>query len=138
MSSIYYAVFMRLSSLVKRLGRTPEFVRRTRDRKLKCRTTRFVRLDPHMSPMGIDDRSTNGQPYPHSVGLCCVESIENALSLFRINPRPRIAHGDESILLPLLGADQQLSWPIDRAHCFDRVQDQVQDHLLQLNTISLD
>jgi hypothetical protein len=37
----------------------------------------------------------------------------------------------------LLGADQQLSWPIDRAHCLDRVQDQVQYHLLQLNTIPL-
>jgi hypothetical protein len=37
----------------------------------------------------------------------------------------------------LLGADQQLSWPIDRAHCFDPVQNQVQDYLLQLNTIPL-
>jgi hypothetical protein len=37
----------------------------------------------------------------------------------------------------LLGADQQVSWPIDRAHCFDRVQGQVQDDLLQLNTIPL-
>jgi len=37
----------------------------------------------------------------------------------------------------LLGADQQLPWPIDRAHCFDRVQNQVQDDLLQLNTIPL-
>jgi hypothetical protein len=87
--------------------------------------------------MGIDDRSTNGQPYPHSVGLRRVESLENALEFFRINSRPRIAHGDEAIRLPLLGADQQLSWPIDQAHCFDRVQDQVQDDLLQLNTIRL-
>ena len=38
----------------------------------------------------------------------------------------------------LLGADQQLSRPlVDRAHCLDRVQDQVQDDLLQLNTIAL-
>ena len=38
----------------------------------------------------------------------------------------------------LLGADQQLSSPrLDRAHCFNRVQDQVQDDLLQLNTIPL-
>jgi hypothetical protein len=38
----------------------------------------------------------------------------------------------------LLGRDQQLSFPlVDRAHCFGRVQDQVQDDLLQLNTIPL-
>ena len=38
----------------------------------------------------------------------------------------------------LLGADQQLSWPrLNRAHRFDRVQYQVQDDLLQLNTIAL-
>jgi hypothetical protein len=42
-----------------------------------------------------------------------------------------------AIRLPLLGADQQLSWAIDRAHCFDRIQNQVQDDLLQLNTIPL-
>jgi hypothetical protein len=57
--------------------------------------------------------------------------------LVRVNSRPRIAHGDEAIRLPLLGADHQLSWPIDRAHCLDRVQDQIQDDLLQLNTIPL-
>ena len=55
----------------------------------------------------------------------------------RSNSRSRIAHGDEAIRLTLLGADQQLSRPIDRAHCFDRVQNQVQDDLLQLNTIPL-
>ena len=38
----------------------------------------------------------------------------------------------------LLGADQQLSCPrLNRAHRFNRVQDQVQDDLLQLNTIAL-
>jgi hypothetical protein len=38
----------------------------------------------------------------------------------------------------LLGADEQCSRPlVDRAHCFDGVEDQVQNDLLQLNTISL-
>jgi hypothetical protein len=60
--------------------------------------------------------------------------------MFRINARPRIAHGYANAAgLGLLGADRQFSCPrLGRAHCFDRVQDQVQDDLLQLNTISLD
>ena len=59
--------------------------------------------------------------------------------MFRINARPRIAHRNEDAICPaLLGADQQLTRSlVDRAHCFDRVQDQVQNDLLQLNTISL-
>jgi hypothetical protein len=55
--------------------------------------------------MGIYDRSANRQPYPDTVGLRGVESLENALALFRINSRPRIAHGDDAIALLLLGAD---------------------------------
>jgi hypothetical protein len=47
--------------------------------------------------------------------------------MFRIDPRPRIAHRDEdTIFSALLGADQQVTRPlVDRAHCFGRVQDQV-------------
>jgi hypothetical protein len=37
----------------------------------------------------------------------------------------------------LLGAEKQLSRRIDGAHCLDRVQNQIQDDLLQLNTIPL-
>jgi hypothetical protein len=34
--------------------------------------------------------------------------------------------------------DRQLSWPLlNRSHCFDCIRNQVQDDLLQLNTISL-
>ena len=57
-----------------------------------------------------------------------------------INPRPGIAHCyEDATRLVLLGADRQLSQPLlDRAHCFDGVQDQVQNDLLQLNTIRLD
>src|SRR5258706_2471224 len=38
----------------------------------------------------------------------------------------------------VFGADQQLSCgALNRAHCFDRVEDQVHDDLLQLNAIPL-
>jgi hypothetical protein len=57
----------------------------------------------------------------------------------RINAWPGIAHGyEDTIGLVLLGADQQISHTsLDQAHCFHRAQDQIQDDLLQLNTISL-
>src|SRR5712691_1919100 len=89
--------------------------------------------------MGIDDGPADRQPHPNSAGLRGVESLENALEMFRTNARPGIAHCHENATgLGLLGADQQLSGPrLNRAHGFDRVQDQVQDDLLQLNTIPL-
>src|SRR5262252_5586293 len=56
----------------------------------------------------------------------------------RIKARPRIAHGDEDARAVLLGGDQQLSWlRLNRAHGFNRVQNQVQDHLLQLNAVAM-
>src|SRR6266480_3278848 len=91
------------------------------------------------APMGIDDRSADRQSHPRSVGFRGVEGLENALDLFRTNAGPRIAYfHEDAICLVLRGADRQLSSPrFDRAHCFDRVQDQVEYDLLHLHTIPL-
>ena len=87
--------------------------------------------------MGFDDRTTDRQAHPHPAGLRAVESLENALDAFRIDARARIAnHNEDAISLGLRGTDQQLSRPrLDLAHCFDCVQHQIQNDLLQLNTI---
>ena len=52
----------------------------------------------------------------------------------------RITHRDQyATSLAPLGAEQQLAHAlVDRAHRFHRVQDQVQHHLLHLNTIAVD
>src|ERR1700704_5654837 len=56
-----------------------------------------------------------------------------------IDAWPGIADCHEDACMVLLGADLQLTRSrLLRAHCFDCVQDQVQDDLLQLNTIPLD
>ena len=89
--------------------------------------------------MGGDDGPANRKPHPHSAGLRGVERFEHLLELFRINPWAGIAHRHEHTTAgpALLGLDRQLSRPIlDRAHCFDSVQDQVHDDLLELNTIA--
>ena len=104
--------------------------------ELKYGAARFIRLCPQPAPMGIDDGPANRQPHPHAAGLRGVKCLENALEMRRIDARPGIAHCHKDACAVLLGADQQLSrLCLNRAHCFDRVQDQVQDDLLQLNTI---
>jgi hypothetical protein len=87
--------------------------------------------------MGIDDGPADRQPHSHTAGLRCVESFENTLDMLWIDARPGIAnHDEDAIRLRFLGADQQLSRPrLDRGHCLDRVQHQVQNDLLQLNAI---
>jgi len=90
--------------------------------------------------MRVDNGPTDRQPHSHAAGFGRVESLEKALEMVWINAWPRITHGHENATgLGLLGADQQLPWPcLNRAHGLDRVQDQVQHNLLQLNTVSLD
>src|SRR5215831_21161848 len=86
--------------------------------------------------MSVDDRAAYRQPHPCSTGLRGVKGIEDSIEMLRINAGPRIAYGYEGACLILLGADQQLSCPLlNRAHCFSRVQYQVQQDLLQLNAI---
>ena len=85
-------------------------------------------------------RTNNGpadrQSHARSAGLGGVERLEDALEMRGIDAWPGISHGHERTCPVLLGADQQLSCPrLDGPHCFDRVQDQVQQYLLQLNAI---
>ena len=57
--------------------------------------------------------------------------------MFRIDAGSRIVNCDEDVCGPLLGDDRQHSRPLfDRPHCFDRVQDQIEHDLLQLNAIA--
>ena len=103
----------------------------------KYRASGFVRTRPQLAAMSIDDGPADRQAHPDAARLCRVESRENALEMFRINARPGIAHGHQkATCLGSRGADRQLSYPcLDRAHCLDRIEDQVQDDLLQLNAI---
>jgi hypothetical protein len=78
--------------------------------------------------MSFNEGPADRQPNPHSVGLCSVERLEDALQIFRINARPGIAHCHENLFRPgLLGADRKLSClSLNSIHCLDRIQDQVQ------------
>jgi hypothetical protein len=133
-----YDASLRHSILASGLGNIRELVFRPGQSELKYGAARFIRLCPQSAPMGVDNRPANRQPYPHAVGLPGLKCIEHALEMFRMDARPGIAHCHKDTCVVLLGADQQLSRRcLNRAHCFDRVQEQVQDHLLQLNAIAV-
>ena len=61
------------------------------------------------------------------------------LDVRRRQPRTRVSHANEhTARLGFSAADQQFARAlVDAAHCLDGIDDQVEDHLLQLDTISL-
>ena len=108
--------------------------------ELRYSASRCVRIGPQPPPVGIDVRPADRRPHSYSAGFRRVEGLEDALEMLRIDTRASVAHCyGEASCLGLLRADRRFSWPfLNRPHCFDRIQNQVQDDLLQMNTISLD
>src|SRR5437016_2459763 len=90
--------------------------------------------------MRLDDRTGNRQTHPHTAGLRGVEGIEEVLHARRREAWTRVPHLDEhSVRFGFLAADEQLSRSLARAgHRLDCVDDQVEDHLLELDPICLD
>ena len=140
MKEIWWIVLVWLS-IGQGLQRVHEFHFVRGQGEPKFCATGFVRLCPQPAPMGIDDGPADRQPHAHAAGFGGVEGLENTIEMFRIDPWPGIAHRHEdAVRLVRFGADQQLPGPSSTqtdAHGFDRVQDQVQYHLLHLNTIRL-
>src|SRR6516164_585556 len=86
--------------------------------------------------MSLDDGAAYRQPHPCPTGLRGVEGVEDTIEMRWINAGPGIAYGHDGACPVLLGADHQLSCPLLYcAHCFSRVQNEVQQDLLQLNAI---
>jgi hypothetical protein len=79
---------VQLSTSVNRLKRIHELICGARQGELKNGASRFIRIRPQPASMGIDDGPADRQPHPHSAGLRGVESLENALEVFRINAGP--------------------------------------------------
>src|SRR4051794_38428770 len=90
--------------------------------------------------MRFDNRATDRQSHPQTAGLRRVEGVEDAIETFRGQPRARVLHLDENtVWCSLSGGDKHLSGSVrDRTHCLDRIDNQVEDHLLQLDAIALD
>ena len=108
-------------------------------RELKDGAAGQVLARPQSSAVSFYDRTADRQPHTHAVSFCRVEGIEQALEARWRQPRTRIPHRDEhAVRLGRPGADQRFSRAVTvAAHRLQGVDDQVEDHLLQLNPISL-
>src|SRR6516225_243954 len=88
--------------------------------------------------MRFDNGAADRQAHPQAARLCREERVKDALETRWSQSWTRIPYRDKHpIRLSLSSADDQFPRPLaDRAQCFDSVDDQVEDHLLQLDPIS--
>src|SRR5580704_12505052 len=109
-------------------------------REVENRAPRPVGGHPQPTAMRFDDRTADRQPHSQTLGLCRVERIKEAFETRRSQAWPRILHRNQhAIRFGRSGGDEQLSLPFrDRAHGLDRVDDEIEDDLLQLNAIPFD
>ena len=87
--------------------------------------------------MGLDDRTADRQPHPHAARFCREQWIEYPLEFLRADSCSGVRHRyDDAPAVVDLGPHAQDPRPILGRHRIDRVRDQVQKHLLQLNLIA--
>src|SRR5690348_10805124 len=110
------------------------------NRKQKGGTWTVIRLSPKTALMSLDDGAADGEADTHAVAFRRVEGVEQFGHVLRVDADAGIAHAHaHTIAVLVLGSDQQLPRPIvDGGHRIRGVADQVQDDLLELNTIPRD
>src|ERR1700731_2963094 len=107
-----------------------------RKRKLKGGATPLVRARPEASAMRLYDRTADREAQPQAGRLRRVEGLEHPLEHRCLKSRTRILNRNQHAAGFFCCADQQLSRTlVGRSHCFKCIDDQVEQHLLQLNTI---
>src|SRR6185437_12450149 len=94
-----------------------------------------VRVRPQSPAMSIDDGAANGKSDSHAAVLGGVERLEDPLAMIGRDPRPGIAYRDQHARGARFGGDQQPSlFLLDAIHRLDRVENEIQRHLLQLDS----
>jgi hypothetical protein len=103
------------------------------------RTNGLAGLDPQAPPVCFDNRAANGKANPQAFGLRTVKRIEHPIEIRGVQARPGVSNGNAYSVGPgSAGADSQVPPLLGYAtHGFDRVGDEVQDHLLQLYSIGV-
>src|SRR6266480_1629002 len=110
------------------------------NRKQKGGTWTVIRLCPKTAVMSLNDGAADGEADTHAVAFRRVEGVEQLGHALRVDADAGIAHAHaHTIAVLVFGSDQQLPRPIVHGgHRIRGVADQVQDDLLELNTIPRD
>src|SRR5712675_3801410 len=120
-------------------SRSRRKIRMGRYREFKVGAAGKIRACPQSSAARFDDRAADRKPQPQTAWLGRVKGLEEAIEIRWSQPWAGISHGDEhAARLGWPCTDHQFPGPVaDAAHCLDGVHDQVQDHLLQFDPVSL-
>src|ERR1700720_2994997 len=105
--------------------------------ELKDGALGFVRRNPQPAIMGLNDRTADRQTHPHTARFCREQRIEYPLEILQADSCSGVRHRYDYVATVVnLGPHAQDPRPILGRHRIDRVRDQVQKHLLQLDSIS--
>src|ERR1700723_1750767 len=90
--------------------------------------------------MTLNNGTADEQAHPHSLTPGRIESVEELLHVLQCNAHARILYGQaHAIVFVSFGSDEQLPWTgINAAHRVRGIAKQVEDDLLQLNSIACD
>src|SRR5438067_8653975 len=87
--------------------------------------------------MTLDNRATDRKAYSHAATLGGVECVEEPVGVTGVEPGSRITHAHVYTSSVGAGGDHQLPRTIcDGAHGIARIQQQVDDHLLELDAVA--
>src|SRR4029079_11174223 len=97
-------------------------------RQVEGATGAHLALDPHASSVGLDDALGNMQPQPQTAAVFAdlAKALKNPGQLRRGNSDSRVAHAEYDFVLLRSDPDRH---PTGRRREFDRVADQVGEHL---------
>jgi hypothetical protein len=88
--------------------------------------------------MLLDNRTADGQPDAHPIVFRRVERVEQPVNALGVHPYARVSYGQTHLIGSLrLCPDHQLARPVVYlAHGVRRVPEQIEDDLLELNSIT--
>src|SRR5947208_5012692 len=107
--------------------------------EVKRRAPAVVRGGPQPPAVGGDDRSADGEPHAHALGLGRIEGLEELVEGLRGETDAGIPDRHAHALgVPAGGDDHVARAVVHSARGVDGVDDEVEDHLLRLDSIAGD
>src|SRR6185369_15169401 len=109
----------------------------TGQREMKRRAAVYVVGGRHPPVVRNDDRTADGEPEPQSIALGRMECFEYALDTLRLDAGAAIGDRDPHFvrIARRTDVDTAVAWHV-AGHGFSRVQQQVEQHLLDLHPVA--